>query len=141
VNRSIRHVSRSPLLRLMAAFAWLMLVAMPAHPGARNMSASMPRMVGAISLPMPGMGSMAATATRSQHDASTTAMHADCCCDQDGRHGAASGCHCATGNGTVLAAAGVLELPSMTPDSARPFSRARPAPDIVNGPPLRPPAV
>lgn len=129
----------------MAGFAWLLLVAMPVHPGARGMPASMPMESAAAGPvkagPMTTMGSMMVVGPHSRAAAPAKTMHADGCCDPDRSHGTAPGCHCATSFGTVLVAVGVRELSPMVPDAVRPSLHTGTAPDIADGPPLRPPAV
>jgi len=124
---------------LLAVFAWLALVSMPMHGGAPVTASIMPAA-------MPAMQAMA-----TMRHASVDCPHADtmahsqkpmnCCCDSSGAHGALASCHCAATFGTALAASNMIELLPMVPEAVRPPSGHASAPNIPDGPPLRPPAV
>ena len=145
MNRSLRPVTRSPFLRVLAAFAWLLLVVLPVHGEtmAMNGTASIASHL-AVSHSMDEMRSLsmapAARADHGQHAASVKPpVHTKDCCGA-GKHGLTGSCHCAATAGSAMAAVGVIELLPLMPVDTYPSVRKAAAPDVAHGPPLRPPA-
>lgn len=127
---SLRHLSRSRTLRVLAVMAWLMLVT-----------------TSLIAAPMPaasvgGESSHAALVSHhhyrhGDHAGSHAAAAASGCCQ--GHMGAA--CHCASLCGIALVPApGHFALSWIVPSTGRAYGAAR-APTRILLPPLRPPLV
>ena len=135
---------RSPFLRVLAAFAWLLLVVLPVHGEtiAMNGSASVPNHLAANHAmdEMPSLSmAPAASADHCQHAASAKpSVHAEDCCGE-GKHGLTGSCHCAATAGSALAAVSVIELLPLMPVDTYPSLRKAAAADVAHGPPLRPP--
>jgi hypothetical protein len=149
VNRSLRHLKRLPVLRALAAFAWLLLVLLPVH-GELMTTGHRAAGIGAVTAtrPMADMSPMSmASMGDADHEhaphaapATTRANAHDCCHGGDGRHDAGDSCHCAATAGSALAASSLIELPPLSPVDTRALPRNTSAPDVIGGPPLRPPA-
>jgi hypothetical protein len=145
VNPSLRHVTHSPFLRVLAAFAWLLLVVLPVHGEtmAMNGTASVASHL-TVSHSMGGMSPLsmasAAGADHAQHAAAAKpSVHAEDCCGA-GKHGLAGSCHCAASAGSAMAAVSIIELLPLMPADTYPSPRRAAAPDVAHAPPLRPPA-
>lgn len=139
---------RSPLLRFLACFAWLMLVALPIHAESLGMNSGM-QTTGKSMSDAADHTSMSPSMVMTQasghghaaHAASTNVpMNADDCCG--GRdHGSAATCHCAATFGMALVAVGVVNLSPMMAGNEHTMPQEIFAPDIADGPPLRPPTL
>jgi hypothetical protein len=130
MHRSLRHLARTPHLRVLAWFAWLMLALAPAHgaPGG---------MVGDAH-DMSPTSSMMPMADHAAH--AMSAMADDCCTGQAPHtHDAMNSCHCAATCTSVLPA---LAMPELAPAAMHAMSVPRHgamAPSVTRSPPLRPP--
>ncbi|WP_458069121.1 hypothetical protein [Rhodanobacter sp. BL-MT-08] len=144
MKRSLRHVTRSPFLRVLAAFAWLLLVVLPVHGETMAMHDMTPVVSQPhASHPMDSMSSMSMVSMRGTdhcHHAAPVkrSLHAEDCCG--GKHGLTGSCHCAATAGSAMAAVSVIELLPLMPVDTYPSVRNAAAPDVAHGPPLRPPA-
>jgi hypothetical protein len=122
MQRSLRHVSSQPHLRVMALLAWLMLALLPAH------ARQVPMAMSGASMPT----TMQQANVQHPHDSA-----AECCTDQL----AMATCHCAAG---CAFTAPLVQAPGLAPV----LFTARPAALVVlrtpgqpRVPPLRPPLV
>jgi hypothetical protein len=131
---------------VLAAFAWLLLVLLPVH-GQRMASGHRAAGTGAVAAMQP-MADMSPMAMASMGDvghaahaapAQTPANAHDCCHGSDSKYSADS-CHCAATAGSALATSSLLALPRLRPADTLALPRETSAPDVMGGPPLRPPA-
>ena len=133
----------------MAAFAWLLLVALPVHgalPAMNGGTQAMDQGMGAMSSMSMTTPSTMGSSTRHDHaqhaaSAKVQAGTEDCCGGGGaGKHGGVGACHCASTASSAMAAVGMIELSPMLPSVIHSTLRHAMALDIAHGPPLRPPA-
>jgi len=130
----------------MAAFAWLLLVALPVHgalPAMNGGTQAMDQGMGAMSsMSMTTPSTISPSTGHDQHIASAKVQTGtEDCCGGDGKHGGVSTCHCASTASSAMATVGMIELSPMLPSDIHSTLRHAMALDIAHGPPLRPPAV
>jgi hypothetical protein len=126
MNRTLRHVARSPHLGMLAWLAWVFLAVMPAH----GMPAGV---MGAA----PVVGQMALMTHPVDH--AMPDMADDCCAKPfPGDYCTMQACHCVT-TGDLPALIRVALAPAII--DALPVPRkGADAPSVTSSPPLRPPA-
>jgi hypothetical protein len=134
MHRFLRHPARTPHLRVMAWFAWLMLALTPVYGAPGGMASDghgMSHGMSQTSLMIP-------MTDHAAHDMS--AMTTDCCTGQAPHtHDAMSSCHCAATCASVLPVPAMLELaPAFMHAMSVPRHGAM-APSVTRSPPLRPP--
>jgi hypothetical protein len=120
-----------------------MLVALPIHAESLDMNGGM-HATGHATAPMSSMPMATTKSASSGHCASAVSVkvpvHAEDCC-RGGDHGSAATCHCAATFGTALVALSMTELLVVMSGDVHPETTETAAPDIDDGPPLRPPSV
>lgn len=130
MHRSLRHLARTPHLRVLAWLAWLMLTVTPVYGAPAGMTGD-----------AHGMGQtspMMQMADHSAHDMS--AMTADCCTGQAAHgHDMTGSCHCAATCASVLPVLAMAELAPPSMDAMPVPRHGAVAPSVTRSPPLRPP--
>lgn len=130
MHRSLRHLARTPHLRVLAWLAWLMLAVTPVYGTPDGMA-------GDSHASAPAASAMA-MADHAAHDMS--AMLADCCATQALHdHGSMNNCHCAATCVSVLPTLAMMELAPAPIDALSVPRHGQTAPDVLRSPPLRPP--